>query len=125
VYKQSLALHLLELLLAGLARASAEDQLGPKLPLEWDAPVLGSLLVDDGVVVLKVSTQSLGLKSDPKSILMHGVGVFRPVTEVVGIESCDRYKHMLDKWSWSPTEGFAETLDGLGILVAENLCIYC
>lgn len=97
MHKQSLALYFLELLLAGLARASTEDQLAPKLPLEGNAPVLGSLLVDDRVVVLKVGAKSLCLQGDPESVLVHGVSVFRPVAEVVGIESCGGCENKLDE----------------------------
>jgi hypothetical protein len=95
MHKQSLALHLLELLLAGLACAATKDQLASKLPLERDAPVLGGLLVDDRVVVLEVGTKTLGLQGDPKSILVHGVCVFTPVTEVMGVESCNEREHGL------------------------------
>ena len=96
MHKQSLALHFLELLLAGLACASTEDQLTPKLPLQGNAPFLSSLLVDDGVVVLQVGTKALGFQGDPESVLVHGVRVFRPVAKVVGIESYDGCEHELD-----------------------------
>jgi hypothetical protein len=105
VNKQPLAESLLELLLAGLARTSTKDQLGPELPLKWDAPVLGSLLVNDGVVVLQVCAEALSLKSNPERVLVHGVGVLGPVAEVVGVKG----------------ELLAQVLNGLGGFVEEHL----
>ena len=84
--KEPLALNLLVLLLARLASASTKDQLAPELPLERHVPVLRSLLVDDGVVVLEVGTEALGLQCNPESILVHCVCVLGPVAEVVGVE---------------------------------------
>jgi hypothetical protein len=109
VHEKPLAVCLLELLLASLTRAATKDQLGPELPLEGNIPVLSSLLVDNWVVVLEVSTEALGLKRNPQSVLMHGVGVLRPIAEVVGIEG----------------ERFAEVLDRLGVFVAEDLDVLC
>ena len=60
VYKQPLALHLLELLLARLARTSTKDQLAPELPSKRDVPLLCGLLVDDGVVVLELPKERTG-----------------------------------------------------------------
>jgi hypothetical protein len=81
--KEPLALHILELLLTRLARAPTKDELAPKLPLQRDVPVLRSLLVDNGVVVLEVGTESFGFKGNPKCILVHGIGVLGPVSEMV------------------------------------------
>lgn len=105
MYKQPLALNLLELLLSRLARPSTKDQLAPQLPLQWDVPVLCSLLVDDGVVMLEVGTEALSLEGNPESVLVHGIGMFGPVTEVVCVE-------------W---EGFAEAFDRLRVLIEEDL----
>lgn len=109
MYKQPLVVCLLELLLAWLACAAAKDELASQLPLERDAPLLGSLLVDDGVVMLEVGTEAFGLERDPQRVLVHSVGVLRPVAEVVGVER----------------ELLAEVLDGLRVLVEENLVGQC
>jgi hypothetical protein len=74
---------LLELLLHGLASASAKYQLAAQLVSKRNVPVLRRLLIDDGVVVLQVSAEALGLERDPESILVHCVGLIGPVTEVV------------------------------------------
>jgi hypothetical protein len=103
--KQPLAMCLLELLLASLTGTATEDQLAPELPVKRDVPVLRSLLVDDGVVVLEISAETLGLKGNPQRVLVHGVGMLGPVAEVVGVER----------------KRFAEVLDGLGIFVEEDL----
>ena len=63
--EQPLAKSLLELLLTRLAGTATKDQLRPQLPLERDAPVLSGLLVDDGVVVLQVGAEALGLERNP------------------------------------------------------------
>jgi hypothetical protein len=105
VDKQPLAESLLELLLARLASAATKDKLRPELPLKRDAPVLSSLLVDDGVVVLQVGAEALSLERNPEGVLVHGVGVLGPVAEVVCVEG----------------EGLAEILDGLGSFIEEDL----
>jgi hypothetical protein len=105
VDKQPLAESLLELLLARLASAATKDKLRPELPLERDVPVISSLLVDDGVVVLQVGAEALGLKRNPERVLVHGVGVLGPVAEVVCVQR----------------EGLAEVLDGLGGFVEKDL----
>jgi hypothetical protein len=105
VHKQPLAKCLLELLLARLAGTATEDQLAPELPAKRNIPVLGRLLIDDGVVVLKVGAKALCLEGDPEGVLVHGVGVFRPVTEMVSVNG----------------ESFTEVLDRLGGLVEEDL----
>lgn len=105
MHEQPLALNLLELLLAGLARTATEYQLAPELPLGRDLPVVRSLLVDDGVVVLQVCAEALGLESDPQSELVHGVGVLAPVAEVVRVQG----------------ERLAQVVHGLGVLVEEDL----
>lgn len=103
--KQPLAECLLELLLTSLAGAATKNKLRPELPLERNAPVLGNLLVDDGVVVLQVGAETLGLERNPQRVLVHGVGVLGPVAEVVCVER----------------ERLAEVLDGLGGFVEEDL----
>lgn len=103
--KQPLPKSLLELLLARLTATATKHQLAPELPLERDAPVLRRLLVNDGVVVLQVGAEALGLERDPQSVLVHGVGVLGPVAEVVRVEG----------------EGLAEVFDGLGGFVEEDL----
>lgn len=60
---------------AGLAGAAAEDELGVELPVVGDAPFAGDLGVDQRVVVLKVSTETLGGESGPDRELDHGVGL--------------------------------------------------
>lgn len=107
VNEEPLAKGLLELLLARLATAATEDQLGPELPLEGNAPVLSSLLVNDGVVVLQVSAEALSLERNPQRVLVHSVGVLGPVAEVVGVKR----------------ECLAEVLDGLGGFVEEDLWV--
>jgi hypothetical protein len=69
------ALDLLEGLLAWLASTSTEDKLAPEPPLLGDLPVLSGLLINDGVVMLKVGAEAFGLESSPESELVHGVGV--------------------------------------------------
>lgn len=96
----------LELLLACLSGAPAEDELSPQLPVLGDLVGILDLLVDDGVVVLEVGTEALGLERNPGGILVHGGGVLAPVTEVVSVER----------------EGLAQVLDGLGVLEEEDLC---
>ena len=103
--EQPLAKSLLELLLTRLAGTATKDQLRPQLPLERDAPVLSGLLVDDGVVVLQVGAEALGLERNPQRVLVHGVGVLAPVAEVVGVQG----------------EGLAQVLDWLGRFVEEDL----
>lgn len=105
VHEQPLAVCVLELLVARLARAATKDQLAPELPLERDVPVLRCLLVDDRVVVLQVGAKALCLEGNPECILVHGVGVLGPVAEVVRVNG----------------EGLAEVLDGLRVFVAEDL----
>jgi hypothetical protein len=105
VHKQPRSVRLLELLLLRLAALSTKHQLGPELPLVRDAPVLGGLLVDDGVVVLEVRAETLGLERDPQGVLVHGVGMLGPVAEVVCVGG----------------ERLAQLLDGLRRLVAEDL----
>lgn len=100
-----LAKSLLELLLARLASTSTKDQLGPELVLKRDLPVLSGLLVDDGVVMLEVGAEAFSLEGNPEGVLVHGVGVLRPVAEVVCVER----------------EGFAEVLNRLGVFVKEDL----
>ena len=98
-------MRLLELLLTRLACASAKDKLAPELPAERDLPVVCSLLVDDGVVMLQVGAKALGLERDPQRILMHGIGVLRPVAKVVRIER----------------EGLAQVFYRLWVFVEEDL----
>jgi hypothetical protein len=109
VHEEPLSVCLLELLLAWLACAATKDQLTPQLPAQWDVPVRSGLLVDDGVVVLQVGAEALGLERDPQSILVHGVGVLRPVAKVVGIEG----------------ELLAQVFDGFGVFVEEDLGGLC
>ena len=109
MHEQPLAVCLLELLLARLTSTATKDQLGPQLPLLGDVPVVGSLLIDDWVIVLEVSAEALSLERDPQSVLVHRVGVLGPVAEVVGVEG----------------ECLAQVLDGLGVFVAENLNMLC
>jgi hypothetical protein len=108
VDEQPLAKSLLELLLTRLAGTATKDQLRPQRPLEGDAPVLSGLLVDDGVVVLKVGAEALGLERNPQRVLVHGVGVLAPVAKVVGVQG----------------EGLAQVLDGLGRFVEEDLSVH-
>jgi hypothetical protein len=105
VHKQPLALDLLELLLTRFARTATEDQLSPQLPLEGNAPVLSGLLVNNGVVMLEVGAEALSLKSDPQSVLVHGICVLAPVAEVVCVEG----------------ECLAEGFNGFGGFVEQNL----
>ena len=105
MHEQPLSLHILELLLTWLASLATEYQLSPELPSKRNVPVLSSLLVNDGVVVLQVRAKALGLERNPESILMHGVGLLAEVAEVVGVER----------------EVLAELFNGLGRLVEKNL----
>jgi len=107
--EQPLAVCLLELLLTGSASAATKDQLSAKLPLERNAPLLSSLLVDNGVVVLEVGAEAFSFKRDPQGILVHGVGLLRPVAEVVCVFR----------------ECLAELFDGFWIFVEEDLARRC
>ena len=60
----------LGLLGAGLASAAAKDELGVELPGGGDLPGLGDLGVDQGVIVLEVGTETLGLESGPDGELL-------------------------------------------------------
>lgn len=105
--QKSLALDLLEVLRqAGLLRvADSKDELCVKLPILWQAPLCGDLLVDDGVVVLEVGAEAFGLESGPEDELVHGVGLLCPVAELVGV-------------GWV---GFLLGLDGWAVGEEENL----
>ena len=105
VNKEPGALDRLELLLTRLGHLATEDELGAKLPVDGDVPVLLGLAVDDRVVVLEVGAQTLGLEGGPESILMHGGRVLAPVAEVVGVNG----------------ETLAEGLNGLGVFEEESL----
>lgn len=107
--EQPLAVCLLELLLASPASTATEDQLSTELPLEWNAPLLSSLLVDNGVVVLEVCAEALSLKRNPQGILVHGIGLLRPVAEVVCVFR----------------ECLAELLDGFWVFIEEDLTRQC
>jgi hypothetical protein len=96
---------LLELLLPGLASASTKHQLAAQFVRERYVPMLRRLLVDDGVVVLEVGAETLGLERDPQSILVHCVGLIGPVTKVMCVDR----------------ELFAKFLDGLRVLVEKYL----
>jgi hypothetical protein len=109
VHPQPLPKSLLELFLARLARASTKHQLAPQLVGQGDVPVLRRFLVDDGVVVLQVGTETLRLERDPKSVLVHGVGVFGPVAKVVGVEG----------------KSLSEVLSRFGVFVEEDLSPAC
>jgi hypothetical protein len=105
--EKPLASCLLELLLARLTGTATKDQLAPELPVKRNVPVLSSLLVDNRVVVLKIGAETLGLKGNPKRVLVHGVGLLRPVTKVMGVDG----------------ERLAKVFDGLGVFVEEDLGI--
>jgi hypothetical protein len=109
MHKKPLAVSLLELLLTWLTHTATENQLTPQLPAQWDLPVLCGLLIDDGVVMLQIGAEALSLKRYPQSILVHGVGVLRPVAKVVGIEG----------------KRFAQVFNGLGIFIEEDLIELC
>ena len=126
MYKEPLALYILELLLTRLTCASTKDQLTPELPLKRDFPVLGSLLVNDGVVVLEVGAEALGLEGYPQSILVHGVGVLGPVAKVVCVDGWGRERVSPDKVfvrlvCIALTVSFTEVFNRLGIFVAQDL----
>lgn len=95
----------LEVLGSGLASASTKDQLRPQLPLLRNVPVVLSLAVNDGIVMLEVGTEAGGLESDPGGVLVHGGGVLGPGGEVVGVQG----------------EGLLEAVYGLGVFEEEDL----
>ena len=103
VDKQPGTLNILECLVSRLAslavNSAAEDKLGPERPLLGDVPLVLDALVDDGVVVLEVGTEALGLEGHPQGVLVHGRRVLGPGGEVVGVEG----KLLL------------ESVDGLGV----------
>ena len=84
MYKQPV-LEGLEGLLAGSTSATTKDELGAEVPVLRHIPLGAHLVVDDGVVVLKVGAEALGLERCPGGELMHSAGVFRPRREVVGV----------------------------------------
>lgn len=63
-----------------------ENQLSIQHPVGINTPGLSNLLVDQGVVVLEVCTETLGLESGPDGELVHGVGLGCPDWEFVGVE---------------------------------------
>lgn len=85
--------------------AAAEDELGAQLPLLGDVPLVLDLAVDDGVVVLQVGAEALGLEAGPQGELVHGGRVLGPDGEVVGVDG----------------ELALEVLDGGGVLEEEDL----
>lgn len=97
----------LEGLVAGLAGAAAEDELGLEAPLLGDVPVRLDLLVDDGVVVLQVGAEALGLERDPQGVLVHGARVLAPLGELVGVER----------------EAVLEVVDGVGVFEEEDSAV--
>lgn len=76
----------LEFLGTGLAAAATEDELGVELPVLGDAPLASDLGVDEGVVVLEVGANTLGVKGGPDDVLGHGIGLLGPDGELVGVE---------------------------------------
>lgn len=71
---------------AGLAGAAAEDELGGQLPVGGDLPLGGDALVDEGVVVLQVGAEALGLEGGPGGVLQDGGAVLGPDREAVLVE---------------------------------------
>ena len=71
-------LNRLESLVTGLAGPATKDELGAELPVGGDLPLLGDLGINDGVVVLEVGTETLGLESNPDGELEHGVALGGP-----------------------------------------------
>lgn len=90
---------------AGLASLAAEDELGAQSPLLGHVPLLLDLAVDDGVVVLEVGAEALGLEAGPQRELVHGGGVLGPGGEVLSVKG----------------ELALELLDRLGVLKEEDL----
>ena len=74
------------LLGASLASTATEDQLGVELPVGGDLPGLGNLVVNEGVVVLEVGAQALGLKGGPDGVLQNGIALRGPAGEAVGVD---------------------------------------
>lgn len=68
-----------------LGQTLAKHQLCIELPVLGDAPLRGDLGVDDGVVMLQVGTEALGLEGGPEHDLVHGGGLLGPVVELVGV----------------------------------------
>lgn len=88
-----------------LASAAAEDELGAQGPLLGHLPLGLDLLVDDGVVVLQVGAEALGLETGPQRELVHGRRVLGPDGEVLGVQG----------------ELALKVLDGVGVLEEEDL----
>lgn len=77
----------LEVLVARLAGAAAEDELSIELPTLGDLPRFGNLLVDEGVVVLQIGAEALELKGGPGQDLLHAEALGGPAGELVGVGS--------------------------------------
>lgn len=71
---------------ASLAGTAAEDELGRQLPVGGDFPLGGDALVDEGVVMLEVGAEALGLEGGPGGELQDGGAVLGPGREAVLVE---------------------------------------
>lgn len=70
-----------------LSNLSTKDELSVQLPISRDAPSLLDLIVNQGVVMLQVSAEAIRLERRPDQVLVHAVGLGRPVGEAVGVRS--------------------------------------
>jgi len=103
--KQSFTLDRLESLLTGLSRTPSKYQLRLEAPLLGNLPEVLNLLVDDGIVVLQVTPETLGFEASPECELVHGRGMFRPLEEHVRVDR----------------ELLLEGMDSVGVFKEEDL----
>ncbi|KUI71595.1 hypothetical protein VM1G_11752 [Cytospora mali] len=104
-------------LLASLAGLAAEDELGAELPALGDVPLGDDLGVDQGVVVLEVGTETLGLEGGPDGELQHGVGDLGgdiPQLLVLGAEEDDDTVGLGVEGGGDVLEGLLDDLLDLG-----------
>ena len=76
----------LELLGTRLAGTATDDELRAELPASGDAPSLGNLLVNEGVVMLEVGAETLELERGPDGVLQHSAALGGPGREVVLVD---------------------------------------
>lgn len=71
----------------GILSTSTKDKLSIQGPRLGELPSLSNLIVDEGVVVLQVGTQTISLEGSPDQALVHASRLRGPVGEFIGIES--------------------------------------
>lgn len=83
--QEPLALNRQELLLPRLSTGRADNELSIQNPVLRDAPGLTNALVDEGVVVLEVTSETLSREGGPEGNLVRADRLGGPVGEFVGV----------------------------------------